>query len=73
MAEGRQGWTGFPEELLESAYAIAVEAPELIDGGREGEAESGLLAYMAENTASHAGDDVFPVEGGVRRGWVSGP
>ena len=64
-----QGWTGFQEELFESAYAIAVEASELIDGGRDGEAESGLSAYMAENNDAHAGDDVFPVEGGARRGW----
>ena len=50
VEEVREGWAGFQEELFESAYAIAVEARELIDGGREAEAESRLSAYMEENT-----------------------
>lgn len=50
VEEVRQGWAGLQEELFGSAYAIAVEARELIDGGREGEAESRLSAYMENNT-----------------------
>ena len=51
VEEARQAWAGLQEELFESAGAIAVEARELIDGGREGEAQSRLSEYMRENTA----------------------